>query len=351
MRRFGFNHFAVALLIAIPTGAATTNNAPDFNELMSLVRANLKGATEDELNRAAVEGLLTALRGKVTLLTHDAAPSAGNVALVTKSSVLDDGVAWVRVGRVAEGLDKAVEEAIAHAAATNKLKGVVLDVRFAEGDDYAAAAATADLFQVHERPLLDWGEGAVKSSKKYDAIKIPVTVLVNRDTVGAAEALAAVMRETGAALILGGRTAGGAMIGKEFSLKSGQRVRIAVSPVKLGDGTALTLQGVKPDIEVTTSASEERVFVDDPYAGGKSVTNTTAGLAATNSPANTNRPPRRPRPNEADLVRARKDGLSLDAEFPTGRAGEAEKPLIRDPVLARAVDLLKGLAVVRRTSN
>jgi hypothetical protein len=65
----------------------------------------------------------------------------------------------------------------------------------------------------------------------------------------------------------------------------------------------------------------------------------------------TNRPGRRTRPNEADLVRARREGLSLDGDFPVGRDGEPEKPVIRDPTLARAVDLLKGLAIVRRTRS
>jgi hypothetical protein len=32
------------------------------------------------------------------------------------------------------------------------------------------------------------------------------------------------------------------------------------------------------------------------------------------------------------------------------RASEPPKPFIRDPVLARAVDLIKGLAVVRHQS-
>jgi hypothetical protein len=39
----------------------------------------------------------------------------------------------------------------------------------------------------------------------------------------------------------------------------------------------------------------------------------------------------------------------LDEDLPFVRNAEPEKPIIRDPALARAVDLLKGLAVVRRT--
>src|SRR5207249_12336882 len=138
----------------------------------------------------------------------------------------------------------------------SKLKGVVLDLRFSAGDDYQSAAAVADLFIPKEHPLLDWGSGVVKSRNKEDAIRIPVAVLVNRDTAGAAEALAAVLRETGTGLILGGKTAGQAMIAQEFPLKNGDRLRIATAPVQLGDGSALSAEGVKPDIAVEVRPEE-----------------------------------------------------------------------------------------------
>jgi hypothetical protein len=52
------------------------------------------------------------------------------------------------------------------------------------------------------------------------------------------------------------------------------------------------------------------------------------------------------------LVRERREGTNLNVEnFTAARDREPEKPAIRDPVLARAVDLLKGLAVVRRVRS
>jgi hypothetical protein len=53
--------------------------------------------------------------------------------------------------------------------------------------------------------------------------------------------------------------------------------------------------------------------------------------------------------NEAELVREHREGADLDAEPAAGREPEPEKPVVRDPVLARALDLLKGLAVVRHS--
>jgi hypothetical protein len=71
---------------------------------------------------------------------------------------------------------------------------------------------------------------------------------------------------------------------------------------------------------------------------------------ATNLAGTTNRNVRRPRFNEAELVRERREGATLDADD-TEREAEPEKPVVHDPVLARALDLLKGLAVVRRSTS
>jgi hypothetical protein len=352
MTRIGLACFAATLVAAPCARAVATNDAPDFNEVLNLVRAHLTGATDPELNRLAVDGLLTALRGKVSIVGGETPAAATVVEPLAKSSVLENDVAYLRVGRLGEPLANDLAAALTRLGATNKLIGVVLDLRFAEGEDYAAAAAVADLFQAKARPLLDWGNGVVNSKAKPDAIKMPVGVLVNRESGGAAEALAGVLRETGVGLILGGPTAGRAMIGQEFPLKNGQRLRVATLPVKIADGLALSPRGLKPDIEVTVAAEDERTFFDNPYgASSRPLVVGGGGLSLTNQAADTNPPVRRPRPSEADLVRARRDGLSLDRELPESRNAEPVRPLLRDPALARAVDLLKGLAVVRASRS
>jgi hypothetical protein len=222
-------------------------------------------------------------------------------------------------------------------------------LRYARGDDYAAAAGTADLFIKKDLPLLNWGNGLVRSKEKTDAISVPVAVLVNRSTAGAAEALAAALREAGAGLILGGKTAGQAMVAQDFPLKNGDRLRIATAPIQLGDGSAMSWQGLKPDIAVEVSPEDERAYYVDAFkvpARGDFSAGT--GLSTTNPPGSTNRPARRPRFNEAELVRERREGIS-EADLMGSRDREGDKPIVFDPTLARALDLLKGLAVVRQS--
>ena len=237
-------------------------------------------------------------------------------------------------------------------SASNKLKGVVLDLRFAGGDDYSAACAVADLFLTKPLPLLDWGNGVVQSKANPDAITLPLMILVNQQTMAAAEALAAVLRETGAGLVIGTNTAGQAAIGRDFVLKNGQRLRIATAEIKLGSGTALSAQGVKPDIQVGVNADEEKAYYADAFRNLPKPTNVLAAAdgSLTNSAVNeTNRPARR-RLTEADLVRERREELNRISETPPAVAKkmETDKPTVRDPALARALDLLKGLAIVRQ---
>ena len=65
----------------------------------------------------------------------------------------------------------------------------------------------------------------------------------------------------------------------------------------------------------------------------------------------TNRSPHRL--NEAELVRLQKEGLTPDllaAEISDTEVSPL-KPVVRDPALARALDLLKGLAVVQSSRH
>ncbi len=332
--------------------AAEAKEAPDFKEVYELVRAHLSGISEAELNQAAVEALISALGTKVSLLPDGAGVKVDKEGpLVSKSSLFDGDIAYLRLARVDGDMAQAVRGAYDKFGSTNQLKGVVVDLRYANGDDYEAAAGTADLFVKKEVPLLNWGNGMVKSKSKSDAIALPVAVLVNGQTRGAAEGLAAILRQTGSGLILGSKTAGQTLIGKEFSLKNGETLRIATVPIELGDGSVLSGQGVKPDIPVQVKPEEERAYYADAFKMLTKAELQAGANPATTQANETNRTARRTRFNEAELVRERRDGANLDAESVNGRDNEPEKPVVRDPVLARALDLLKGLAVVRHSRS
>jgi hypothetical protein len=213
-----------------------------------------------------------------------AAPFPARADLI-KSAVLENDVVYLRVGEVGKTLAAEIQSAQTALSATNKIAGTILDLRFANGDDADAAKAAADLFA---------------------AKKLPLAILVNDETRGAAENLATDLRTARAGLIFGGSTE------------------------------------IKPDIAVTVKTEDEKKFLENPYASlSQSETNSSAGTNDFSTFID--------HTSEADLVRAKiKDGDEDENSAPAARPAPA-KPVIRDPVLARAVDLIQGLAVVRQS--
>ncbi len=135
------------------------------------------------------------------------------------------------------------------------------------------------------------------------AQKTPLIVLVNAQTHGAAADWAAQLRTQSQAILIGSTN----VTGK-----------------------------ITPDITLTVTSEQEKKFQEDPFAATKtnSIAVDTQDLL-----------PFIDHTSEAELVRRRvKDGDDTVAEVP--RSAPAT-PIIRDPALARAVDLCKALAVLK----
>ena len=343
------------LLAATIGRAAAAGGPPQFDEVYQLLRSNLDGVSQADLDRAAVKGLLEQLPGQAMLEDSNSAAVPAAPDPLAKVALYDDSYAYLRIGRVEGNLAGKLRAAYDGLGRTNKtkIKGVILDLRFAAGNDYGAAAAAADCFLNSEQPLLDWGTGSARATKKTNAIAVPVAILVNSQTAGAAESLAAALREADIGLILGGTTAGQAKIFKEFSLGNGGKLRIATAQIKLGNGTALA-RGLKPDIAVETSLADERAWLEDPCKILHPPAPARNESAADSSQSSTNEAANRP-PNEAELVRERRAGEPLDEDSdemnPQSIAAPEEPvpPVIADAALARALDLLKGLAVLQQS--
>jgi hypothetical protein len=194
------------------------------------------------------------------------------------ASLLDNDVLRLRV----EHLTGNFAEELLAAQPTNKLDGIILDLRSADGDKNADPA----------------GSGFFANKK------IPVVILVNGQTRGTAATLAMDLRAAGNVILVGS-----------------------------DDFTGTT----RPDIAVRVSAEDEKNYLANPFfnpAPAKAVS-----LSTTNELL-----PFVDHTSEADLVRQRvKDGEEDDSATPRI---EPSQPVIRDPALARALDLFKALAAL-----
>jgi len=334
---------AVFVVLNLQALAATNDNFPKFEEVYKLLQENLKGVNAEQLNKAAVKGIVSQYDTRVLLGNASKAEEA-SMAL-KKAEILDGCIEYYQVCKVTEGL--ATRIATNHtqmiANGKNRLKGIILDLRFANGFDYAAAGAVVDLFLNSDQTLLTWENGSAKATTKTNAIDSHVAILVNSQTAGAAEAVAAALHESGAGLIIGSPTAGQASVFKEYTLSNGFQLRIASGQVRLGNDHALS--NVKPDIAINVSIDEEKNYLKSPYISLSKAVNSTNLQTAQMEESLTNRVRRRF--NEAELVRQQREGFDLDDDVAPQRADDNIRPSIADPVLLRGMDLLKALAVVQ----
>lgn len=334
---------AAGLLAALsgPAGLSAAEGQkalPPFQEVYDQLQKNLPGISKADLDKAALEGLVDKLRGRLQVPGVNSG-SPTNTAAIVRSRVFDGQFGYIRVGTVGSELPARLSDTVRALGSNAPIRGLVLDLRSASGSDFGAAAAAVDRFLSVEQTLLQWPGGEARSSIKTNAIGVPVTALVNGDTREAAEALAGLLRDSRLGLVLGSETAGRARAFKELKLSDGQTILVADQPVKLGSGQLMDAP-LEPDIVVATAKESEAQWMEDPYR------KLGAGASAR---------PRR-RVNEADLVRMQREGvqseddLDLPASAPIGaipKTSEQEKPVVQDPVLARALDLLRAIQIVK----
>jgi hypothetical protein len=338
---------ALSLCCALGVLLPTRADAPvKFEEVFGLVRSNIVGVSEADLSKAAALGLIEQLKGKVELAEPGATPNASS-NLIAKTNTFENSFAYLRVERVASGLAQQMATAV---KSSKKPKGLVVDLRFAKGDDYAAAAEAVNAFLNSEQTVLKWGDKVEKTSARTDIIDIPTVVLINRQTRGAAEALAGALKEQQIALLIGGHTAGQALVFDDFPLSNGlplsngQHLRIARSKVELANGKPIGTEGVAPDIALDVDEKNERRWLEDPYLPITRA-NTPAGPAPFLTSV-TNRVGRRL--NASEVARRHREELEEgDGPAETPRPAEATVPVVQDAALARGLDFLKGLTSTR----
>lgn len=203
---------------------------------------------------------------EVALSRSYAAPSC--------TGTLRDGVGYIRISRFSDDTDALFGEALEMCVDAN-VRGVMIDVRNNDGSNTAAAAKMIDRIV----PLANEGTGAIATEKNAAgetvaiyaadaaALHLPVCVLVNSRTGGAAELFACDLREFGKATLIGEPTMGHGTVQQAFPLSNGDAVVLTVAEVYSYLGTALQGAGVTPDEVVPMSPAEkDRLFSSDPPA-------------------------------------------------------------------------------------
>ncbi len=309
----------------------------DLARILPLLRENylaIEKLNESELSRATVEGLLTRLAPGVKLLAV-ATPSEPPVS-VFRSEIIDEKIGHIRLGSLNAASLTELDAALT--AFTEKgVTSVILDLRATPaGSQFDTAAEICNRFCPKGKVLFSLKKPNPKderlmTSKDEPRLKGMLVVLVDGDTSGAAEVIAAVLRDTAKAMVIGQKTKGEAAEFIEVALPSGKLLRIAVGKIQLDNGTALFPEGVKPDLVVEVPQETTDAVLKATLERG--VKELVTDLE-------------RPRLNEAALVAGINPELEAYQATQMAKKGKGRPPL-RDLVLQRAFDFITTLAIYK----
>jgi hypothetical protein len=312
----------------------------DLQAIITLLKSNFTNPdaiTDTELGRATVQGLIARLSHGIMLLPgKESKPPEASSPLY--SETLGGHIGYVRFGSLTSANLQVLDKALS-GFTSKKVNAVIVDLRASlEASDLGTAAEFAKRFCPKGKPLFTLHKPAPRQDRAFTSDREPafqglVMVLVDSDTLGAGEAVAAALRFYNKALVIGQPTAGGAVEYSDLPLPSGKILRLAVTEMISPEGRSLFPDGIKPDLPVEMSMADKRqIFQSSTEKGIGPFVYETGG----------------PHMNEAALVAGTNPEVD-EAQAAQQRRGRAlEKPPTHDPVLQRALDVVTSIEIYQR---
>ena len=169
-----------------------------------------------------------------------------------RGAMLEDNVGYVRLSNFysgsADSFRSEVDSLVAQGA-----RCLVVDVRSDPGGYVAELQKILD-YLLPEGPVFThkprWWLKSVYQSDA-DCVDLPMAVLVDKDTYSAAELLAAQLRETAGAPIVGELTSGKGYSQVTFPLANGGGAGLSTATYCTGSGHSLIGEGITPDVELS----------------------------------------------------------------------------------------------------
>lgn len=257
-KRFGF----AAVVSVVPGGPA------DRAGLMTgdIIEA-LEGRSTREMSLAEVRNTLSGPKGSHVNFSIVRPRRAEPEKMVLQrdevvippatEKVMENNIGYIKVISLAKGKAQEVAGRIA-AAQSSGAKKLILDLRHVADGEFSEGIATANLFL--DRGTITYLKGQKHPREDFNAdgqksvTKLPLVVLVNRGTAGAAEIVAAALLENGRGDVLGEKTFGIGSVQKLIEINDGSAVILSVAKYYSPGGKAIQDSAVTPNIIVAEAA-------------------------------------------------------------------------------------------------
>ncbi len=177
-----------------------------------------------------------------------------------------DGVGYVRITTFSNTTYEQMKKAIDELEASG-IKSLIIDVRDNGGGYLDTAVNIAEMFLEKGKNIygLETKDGTVtyyedetKASKNYK-----VEVLINGGSASASEILAATLKESYGATLIGTKSYGKGTVQEKQNLSSGGMIKYTTAYWLTPNGNKIDGVGINPDIEVTGTYADGMPYEDD----------------------------------------------------------------------------------------
>jgi len=259
-KRFGY----ASIVSVIPGGPADKAGLQDTDFIEAI-----EGKSTREMSIGEIHNLLSGSAGStLTVSVVRARRAEPQKMTITREivsippvmdKVLDDNIGEIQVDALSKGKSEEIAAKIKNLEKMGAKK-LVLDLRnCAEGDE-SEGIATANLFLNHGTITYLQGQKYPRQTFNADPAKaitsLPVAVLVNKGTSGAAEVVASAILGNARGDVVGDKTFGDGSVQKTIEMPDGSALVLSIAKYYSPDGKAIQDTAVTPNVLVADAEDE-----------------------------------------------------------------------------------------------
>lgn len=234
--------------------------AGGYDEAVSLFKC-------DEGTRVKLYVRRTAEDGSSDFITYDVISMRSEISTVSGRLIEDTG--YIRIssftdctsGQLKNVLDGLISEGA---------KGLIFDLRScSEGTVTAAGECLDHILGAGDAVSAVYKNGSSEvlvTCTEAENLKMPLSVIVNRSTEGAAEIFALALADSGKAHIIGKPTAGRGYLQSPYTCSDGTVVMLSTARLVTASGREFNEVGIKPDFDVSLGEDVDFLHLSDEAA-------------------------------------------------------------------------------------
>lgn len=259
-KRFGY----AAVVSVIPGGPADKAGL----EGGDIIEA-IEGKTTREMSLAVIDNEMTGEPGSNINVSVVRPRKAEPVKLtITRNTVtvppvtdqtFEGNIGYIKVDALTAGKAQEIANKI-KTLQTHGVNKLILDLRDCSAGDEKEGVAVANLFLTHGVITYLQGQRYPKEIFNADQNKaitgLPLVVLVNRDTAGPAEIVAAAVLGNARGDVLGDKTFGIGSVQKVIDVPDGSALILSIAKYYTPDGKAIQDTGITPNIQVADNLDD-----------------------------------------------------------------------------------------------